>query len=318
MIRPPENYLHTKRPEIKTLSDERDLLAPAAATRRIELHADCSRCAGLCCVGPAFSASAEFAFDKAAGEPCRHLRADSGCSIHDRLRPEGFSGCAAYDCFGAGQRVVQELFGGQHWRSVPERAQPMFAAFGVLRQLHELLWYLAEARALEPPGPLPTELSTELSTDLNTELSTELSAAQAATERLAGSGAQQLADLDLGPHRSVVNALLLAVSEQVRTRAGGLGRELRGANLIGRDLAGADLRRASLRGASLVGARLRGADLRWADLTGADLRGADLAGARLDSAIFLTQAQADAAAGDSQTRLPPAVRRPAHWSGVAR
>ena len=46
---------------------------------RAHLRADCSRCAGLCCVAPPFAASADFAFDKPAGQPCRHLRADFRC-----------------------------------------------------------------------------------------------------------------------------------------------------------------------------------------------------------------------------------------------
>ncbi|HLT10710.1 MAG TPA: pentapeptide repeat-containing protein, partial [Micromonosporaceae bacterium] len=70
-----------------------------------DLRADCSRCAGLCCVVPGFSASSEFAIDKPAGSPCPNLGPDFRCRIHDMLRARGFAGCATYDCFGAGQRV---------------------------------------------------------------------------------------------------------------------------------------------------------------------------------------------------------------------
>ncbi|HEY3438708.1 MAG TPA: pentapeptide repeat-containing protein, partial [Actinotalea sp.] len=35
-----------------------------------ELVADCSRCAGLCCVVPAFVRSADFAITKPAQTPC--------------------------------------------------------------------------------------------------------------------------------------------------------------------------------------------------------------------------------------------------------
>ena len=98
---------------------DRDASAPAASRRRLELRADCERCAALCCVAPAFSASADFAIDKAAGQPCPNLRADFRCSIHDRLRPSGFGGCAAFDCLGAGQQVVGGTFGGRDWRSEP-------------------------------------------------------------------------------------------------------------------------------------------------------------------------------------------------------
>jgi hypothetical protein len=80
---------------------------------RVDLRADCQRCFGLCCVVPAFSASSDFAIDKAAGQPCPNLRADFACAIHDRLRQRGFPGCAVYDCFGAGQQVAQVTFNGQ-------------------------------------------------------------------------------------------------------------------------------------------------------------------------------------------------------------
>ena len=36
---------------------------------RALLHADCARCAALCCVLPPFAASADFAIDKPAGRP---------------------------------------------------------------------------------------------------------------------------------------------------------------------------------------------------------------------------------------------------------
>ncbi|MGW3479266.1 pentapeptide repeat-containing protein, partial [Streptomyces althioticus] len=62
------------------------------------------------------------------------------------------------------------------------------------------------------------------------------------------------------------------------------------------------------------GLRVVGADLRDADLIGADLRGADLAGADLTGALFLTQAQLNAARGDAATTLPPSLERPAHWA----
>ena len=55
-----------------------------------------------------FQRSADFAFDKAAGEPCRHLEDDHLCGIDARLVDSGMRGCVAYDCFGAGQTVTQD------------------------------------------------------------------------------------------------------------------------------------------------------------------------------------------------------------------
>ncbi|MBW8766297.1 MAG: pentapeptide repeat-containing protein, partial [Geodermatophilales bacterium] len=118
------------------------------ADPRQHLRADCSRCAGLCCVAPAFAASADFAIDKPAGRACPHLQDDFRCGIHAQLRERGFPGCTVFDCFGAGQQLTQVTFGGRSWREAPELAASQFAVFPVLRQLHEMLWYLTEAESL--------------------------------------------------------------------------------------------------------------------------------------------------------------------------
>ena len=264
---------------------------------RLDLRADCTRCFGLCCVAHAFSISADFAIDKAAGQPCPNLRSDFRCSIHDRLRPQGFAGCSAYDCFGAGQQVAQVTFGGQDWRGTPGAAEQMFGAFTVMRQLHELLWHVSVALTLRPARSIHGELSRAL----------------AETERCTRLDADALLKLDLAAHRHSVNALLVRASELARVQTGRREVDLRGADLLGKDLSGADLGGANLRGACLIGANLTGANLRTADLTGADLRGADLTGADLTGAIFLTQAQVDAANGDAGTRLPPPLISPSHW-----
>src|SRR6478609_5910254 len=107
------------------------------ADRRADLRADCSRCAALCCVAPAFARSADFAIDKPSGQPCPKLEDDLRCGIHAELRERGFPGCAVFDCFGAGQQIVQVTFGGQDWRTTPELAGPMFAVLPVMRRLHE-------------------------------------------------------------------------------------------------------------------------------------------------------------------------------------
>jgi uncharacterized protein YjbI with pentapeptide repeats len=280
--------------------------------RRNELRADCGRCVALCCVAPAFTASADFAITKPAGHPCPNLRTDFRCAIHDKLRPAGFSGCAAFDCFGAGQKVAQHTFGGRDWRSEPDLAAPMFAAFSVMRTLHELLWHLNEALTMPLEEPVRNELN-----DLFLS-----------TERMTQSGHDELVALDLNDHRFEVNDVLLRVSALVRAGAGYAGADHagpdhrgadhrgadhRGADLAGKDLRDADLAGASLRGALLIGADLRGVDLSYADLTGADLRAADLAGASLESSLFTTQQQIDSARGDGRTTLPSRLSRPSHW-----
>jgi uncharacterized protein YjbI with pentapeptide repeats len=277
-------------------------------SRRLHLRANCDRCFGLCCVAPALTASADFAIDKPAGQPCPNLRPDFRCGIHDRLRPKGFPGCTVYDCFGAGQQVAQVTFGGRDWRQHPETAPRMFAALSVMRQLHELLWYLTEALTRTQAAPIHRELGEALRH----------------TERLTTAEPDALLAVDVDAHRQDVDALLLRTSALVRADAGHArsGRrqsdrgqlDRRGADLIGRKLRRANLAGADLRGAYLIGADLTGADLRRADVIGADFRGADLSGADLSDALFLTQAQVRAANGDPATRIPAVLRRPEHWS----
>jgi hypothetical protein len=171
------------------------------APDQVELKPDCERCCALCCVAPAFARSADFAINKPPGKPCPKLMGDFRCSIHPVLREEGFAGCVAYDCFGAGQKVTQLTFGGRTWRSSPEIAGQMFDVFGVMQQLHAMLRYLAEALQLEPARRLRPELERKFQ---------EL---KAFTE----GSPESLQNLNLRDHRRRVDELLLEVSELVRT-----------------------------------------------------------------------------------------------------
>ncbi|WP_210506033.1 pentapeptide repeat-containing protein [Naasia sp. SYSU D00057] len=274
--------------------------APAAAPRS-DLTADCANCAGLCCVALAFARSADFAFDKPAGEPCTHLADDFRCRIHADLRPSGFKGCTVFDCFGAGQKVTQQTFGGRTWRQDPEVRRGMFAVFPVIRSLHELLWHLTEALAL-PAARL---------------LVPELTAVRDRVKLLTAASPDDILAADLPALRREVGDLLGRASGLARAGhrpPGGRGRRVGpGADLLGAVLTGRDLRGADLRGALLVAADLRDADLRDADLLGADLRDADVRGADLSTAIFLTRPQLESASGDRRTRVPDHLGRPAHW-----
>jgi uncharacterized protein YjbI with pentapeptide repeats len=276
---------------------------PHTVPEKADLRADCSRCFALCCVAPAFAASADFAIDKPAGQPCPNLRTDFRCGIHSQLRQRGFPGCTGYDCFGAGQQVAQVTFGGRDWRGDPATARRMFDVFAVMRQLHELLWYLTEALTLRLTQPAARPVQDQLAAALDE------------TGRLTQLSPDDILAHDLAAHRDRVNVLLRRASELARDQVRGRQRtvERRGADLIGADLRGADLRGANLRGAYLIGADLRRADLRGADVIGADFRGADLRGADLTGTIFLIQSQLDAAKGDARTKLPPQLVRPRHW-----
>jgi uncharacterized protein YjbI with pentapeptide repeats len=210
---------------------------------RPRLQADCASCFGLCCVALPFTASADFAIDKEAGQPCLHLRADFRCGIHALLRDRGFPGCAVFDCFGAGQQVSQVTFGGRDWREAPDTATQMFAIFPIMRQLHELLWYLTEALRMPPARPIHNELRHAL----------------IRVDRLTRSSPDALMHTDMAALRASVHPLLRQTSELVRATVPGHKRNYRSADLVGANLKGADLRGADLRGAYLIAADLTGA-----------------------------------------------------------
>ena len=272
--------------------------------RREALQADCANCFGLCCVALAFEKSADFAIDKDAGEPCIYLQEDFHCGIHARLRESGFKGCTVYECFGAGQKLSHVSFGGRSWRQAPDTRNLMFALLPVMRQLHELLWYLNEAMEMPEARPIRDELVR----------------AYDETEQITQGSPEEVHSVDVASHRERVNAVLSRTSELVRTSSiseAQVSKRSRkigpGADLMGAQLAEQDLRGSNLRGACLIAADLSGADLRAVDLIGADLRDSNLSGADLSTSFFLTQSQLNSAKGNPATRLPPSLTRPAHW-----
>jgi hypothetical protein len=255
--------------------------------RQPELVADCSRCFGLCCVLLPFRREGGFGIDKDSGEPCHHLGPDDRCGIHDRLREDGWPGCAAFDCFGAGQQVSQVTYGGRSWR-VQQNLGEMAAVLSVMRQLHEMLAHLTEVQR-RAPHPDAEALRAELLALTHTEPETLLTA-------------------DIDEVRDRVSREL----RQATARLHGDSRPMPH-DLAGADLRGHDLSRADLRGALLIACDLRDADLASADLLGADLRDADVRGARLGEAWFVSQAQLNTARGDARTTIPGHLRRPGHW-----
>ncbi|WP_368488818.1 pentapeptide repeat-containing protein [Clostridium sp. BJN0013] len=270
-----------------------------------ELRVDCKKCFGLCCVALYFSASEGFPANKEAGKPCINLQPNFICSVHKNLRNNGLKGCTAYDCFGAGQKVSQVTFSGHDWLKNPECANEMFEAFLIMRQLHEMLWYLTQAFILQKDPYIKEKIISLID---NTEQFTLLDV-------------DSLLTLDIVAHRTKVNVLLKNTSDLVRTkfhREKNIALRNRNATSLrldyfGSDLRKIDLRGSDLRGACLIAANIRGVDLSWADLIGADLRDADLSGANLTNSIFLTQAQINTAKGNSHTRLPIMIVRPTYW-----
>jgi len=271
--------------------------------RRADLGADCANCAGLCCVALAFARSADFGHDKDAGEPCMHLEHDFRCRIHPELRQRGYAGCTVFDCFGAGQKVTQQTFGGDDWRDSGIRGD-MFAVFPIVRRLQQLLWYLDVAIAL--PGA--------------EQFRPALVGAFESVEKVTLLAPDELKLIETDDHFDRVRPLLMEASTAARSRYPAAPARIAGrpigprSDLLGARLRNADLRGADLRAALLIGADLRGANMRGTDVIGADFRDADLRGADLSSAIYLTQVQANSAKGDARTRLPVGLAAPSHWA----
>lgn len=271
------------------------------ADGRTALRADCSRCVGLCCVAPAFVASADFAITKPAGQACPNLTTEHRCGIHDRLRPRGFPGCAVFDCFGAGQHIVALTLTGPDQRPSQAQRRAMHAALDPARAVGEVLHHLEESSTM----PLGDDLLQEVTVE------------RARVQEVFSLPVRDLAAVDVGAIRQRVGPLLGRVSAAARAGAGArAGRPARvgpHADLAGVSLRGADLTRADLRGSILVGADLRDADLHLTDLLGADLRGADVRGTAMATALFLTRPQLEAARGDDRTTIPKVHDKPAHW-----
>jgi hypothetical protein len=259
--------------------------------RTLDLVSDCSRCFGLCCVLLPFSASRGFGVDKPGGVPCHHLDGADRCTIHATLREDGWPGCAAFECFGAGQRVSQETYAGVSWREDGNLAE-MAAVLTVVRHLHEALLHLGEV-ARRSPDPRAGAIEAEVAAR-------------------AGGSPEALLTLDLDDLLGRVGDVLGDVSARLRSRQA--GPDLSGHDLAGADLRGRDLRGGTLRRALLIRADLRGSDLSDCDLLGADLRDADLRGASMERALFLSQAQVNTATGDAATTLAGPLTRPAHWA----
>ncbi len=95
------------------------------------------------------------------------------------------------------------------------------------------------------------------------------------------------------------------------------------ANLARADLSKTELGRAVLNKADLTGASLRYANIARADFTEANLEGVDFTGSYtfltrvegtdLSQTMGLTQDQLDLACGDTKTKLPEGLERPAKW-----
>lgn len=267
-----------------------DKLADLQKTLRI----DCEKCCGLCCVALYCIKTDGFPENKAAGVPCRHLRSDFRCDIHDRLTAKKMKGCLAYDCFGAGQKVTQKAGENGTWKTHPEKAKETFQVFTVVFQLHQMAWYLLEALALSSDQKQQTEI---------TALIVE-------NEQLTAAAPDQILSINVAAYREKVNHILKQVSHQVAVMPDDkkATKDLFGKNLSGENFDGQDFSMALM-----IATNLEGASLRGTNFLGADLRDANINNTNLSKSLFLTQMQINATRGNVKTKLPKNLVRPSHW-----
>ncbi|MBN91605.1 MAG: hypothetical protein CL954_07350 [Erythrobacteraceae bacterium] len=91
-----------------------------------------------------------FAAAKEAGQPCPKLGHDGLCMIYADRAEQGFAGCIRFECFGAGQHVVQTLFEGRDWRDDRELLGPMIETFLAMRPVSDLAFLVSRALASGP------------------------------------------------------------------------------------------------------------------------------------------------------------------------
>ena len=261
-----------------------------------KLSIDCSKCCGLCCIALYFSKSEGFPTDKDAGKPCINLMSDFRCSIHSKLVDCKMKGCLAYDCFGAGQLVTNTIYKGNDWKSKPEISEQMFRVFLVVWQLHQLLWYLAEALSLVADKKIICDINS---------LITEY-------EEIIALSPDNILKLDIESYKLKVNQILKNVTKLVCIESNNennktvdyIGKNFKKQNLDGKDFSMT----------LLIAANLEGCSLHRASFLGADLRDANIKNTDLSKSIFLTQGQINSAKGNKNTILPKYLSLPTTWN----
>jgi uncharacterized protein YjbI with pentapeptide repeats len=262
-----------------------------------DLKIDCENCFGFCCVALYFSKVDGFPKDKSSGEPCVNLNSDFTCKVHKDLRKKGLKGCTTYDCFGAGQKVAKTTYNGINWCQSPELAEEMFKVFLIMRQLHEMLWYLSMVYNLEEEETLRSMSNTIIQETIEITLLKP----------------EALLKFNLDIHREKVNEVLRKASNQIRSKFIGKDDKKLSKNYIGKNLKNVNLRGADLSGALLIAADLSNNDLSGVNLIGADMRDTNIKGANLSNCIFITQQQVNSANGDANTKLPGSLSIPEFW-----
>ncbi|NLK95183.1 MAG: hypothetical protein GX275_08325 [Clostridiales bacterium] len=259
------------------------------------LRIDCSNCSGLCCVALFFSKMDGFPQNKEAGKACINLNKDFKCRIHSDLEKQKMKGCIGYDCFGAGQQVTKTIYSGETWLSDHKKSQKIFDVFIIIFQLHQMLWYLGEARTIIFAKNLWKDIDKLINENI----------------KICNSQEDDILKYNIEEYRDKVNNILKKVSNAVKSNFNGnkdnnrayLGKKFKNKNFNGVDLSMSLLIAADFENCSFHGTNFLGADTRDTNFSNCDLR----------EAIFLTQGQINSALGNSKTLLPYNLTIPSTW-----
>jgi uncharacterized protein YjbI with pentapeptide repeats len=261
-----------------------------------ELKIDCSKCSGLCCTALFFSKMDGFPEDKAAGKPCVNLQYDFRCKIHTELIKRKMKGCLGYDCFGAGQKVTQAIYHNSNWRTEPALSQQIFDVFLVTFQVHQILYFLTEAKTIIPARELWNHLNVLIKEGSD----------------ICKASPHVILSFNIDEYRKQVNECLRKVSNIIMLnynhnkeeyKKSFIGRKYKDKNFNGMDFTMSLLISTNFEGCSFNGANFLGADTRDTNFSSADL----------SEAVFLTQGQVNSAQGNSDTKLPGNLCRPITW-----
>lgn len=261
-----------------------------------ELQTDCKKCSGLCCTALFFSRIDGFPEDKTAGRPCVHLLEDFRCNIHSDLRNKNMKGCIGYDCFGAGQKVTKVIYGGATWQSAPEKSKQIFNVFLRVFHLHQILWFLVESRTLLPAKQLWNKIEELIETG----------------RTLCSGSPEIIMEFKLEDYKVQVDEILKQVSKLVKMNF--KNKEKKNKDYFGKCFCGRNMDGLDLSMTLLIAADFSKCSFSGTDFLGSDTRDTNFEDADLREAIFLTQAQINAARGNVGTLLPPQLTRPVSWN----
>lgn len=262
-----------------------------------KLKIDCEKCSGLCCVALYCMKTDGFPANKEAGKPCKQLMPDFRCSIHSKLASKNMRGCLAYDCFGAGQKATQIYYQYGTWKTNSEQAKEIFEVFITIVLLHQILWYLIEAYSLTSDEHLKSAIDVLIYEN----------------EQMTQQPPDKIIQLDIENYRFKVNQLLKQITSMI---SGEDSDKIQSNDYFGRDFKKASLDGQDFSMSLLIAANLEGCSLRQTNFLGADMRDANLKNTDLSESIFLTQMQINSAKGNSNTKIPINLSRPASWQGL--